>query len=447
VILLLPNNAYTSFFMPESLYFFCFYCVALAFVSFVAPTGRTLDALISGIALAVLSLVKPHGLTILLACSLTLLYGLLAWRGERRRVALGGALMLLSFVVARGLLGSLAAPAAEGSLFERTFGLYANLLSNTMQFAPDADAVRRLGLATFNNVGSLLLLFGLPIVASAIWLARPRSENVPLPERLLDRIHVFVWILLICLVYGTIKFTAYIAGADASQGPGRIHERYYDFTFGLLLIAASASLRAIPWQIRRVRITCLAVVLVVSVLAVWYATSGFLTLRATWTDHPLLYAVRTVQFREIAWLPFVLVLAVVLVPLGPRLAGRVGALAFLLIGTFGFSAIWSEQAGSQIFWDADRDALALKVFYGPQELTRGLVVGENLGYLYRTSFYARSNFHVWNIPQHSVVDVAQLAPGAHWILVYGDYQVLGNWRQIDLPGPAILYQAGDDAVR
>jgi len=447
VVLLLPNNAYTSFFMPESLYFFCFYCVAFGFVSFIAPGGRAVYAVISGIALAVLSLVKPHGLTILLACSLTLLYGLFAWRGERRRLATSGALMLLSFVAARGLLGSLGAPAVEGSLFERTFGLYASLLSNTMQFAADAGAIRRFGEAAFNNVGSLAPLFGVPLVASVVWLLRPRPANVPPSEQLLDRLHVFVWILLVCLVYGTIKFTAYIAGADASQDPARIHERYYDFIFGLLLIAATASLRAIPWQSRRVRVASFAVVLMVGALAAWYATTGFVALRATWTDHPILYALRSVQFNDIAWLPFVLLLGLVLMPLRPMLAGSVYASGFLLIGAFGFSAIWREQAGSQTLWDADQSALALKAFYRPDQLTSGLVVGEDLGYLYRTSFYARSNFHVWSLRQHSVVDVAQLAPGAHWILAYGDYEVLGNWRRIDLPGPAILYQAGDDAAR
>src|SRR5581483_4271138 len=162
-MLLMPNSSYTSFFMPESSYFLGFYFVVWAFVAFIEPHGRLRHAAAAGFALAALSLIKPHGLTILAACAVTVLVGIACWRGERRRLGLGFGVLLATFVLARAVLGISAAPDTGETWFDRTFGLYAGFLTHTAQLSLDAQALARLRTAATNNLGSFFMIFAAPL--------------------------------------------------------------------------------------------------------------------------------------------------------------------------------------------------------------------------------------------------------------------------------------------
>ena len=442
LVLLMPNSVYTSFFMPESCYFLGFYICVWAFQRFLAPAGGMREAGLAGAALAALSLIKPHGLTILAACNLTLLIAACAWRGERRRVLAGWGVLLIAFVLARAVLGISDAPSAEGSWLQRTFGMYAGYITNTAHVSLDAQAMARLLLAAGNNVGSVLLLFGAPMLLSAAWLLRGVRRDAADTE--LARLQLFAFVALACLLIGTIKFTAYIAGSDPSQAPDRIHERYYDFVFGLLLLCGFASaqrlVRGVSVRTAWLWICALPVV----AGAGWYAWQGLPALRPTWVDHATLLGVWNWQALGVFFVAALGVLAALLVPFAPRAAWRAYAvfLAFVVVG--GCAAIVERSGQSRTLNDADRAALALKALYGPRELEHGLIVSsqDNVAPLFNVLFALRNNATVRFVPQGSALDPLALAPDAQWALLYGNYAITGSgWDEgLQLPEHARLYR-------
>jgi phosphoglycerol transferase len=440
-ILLMPNSAYTSFFMPESFYFPVFYCVTWAFVVFLDSQGRNVHAALAGFALAVLSLIKPHGLTILLACNLTLLVAVCAWRGERRRIAQGWGVLLLVFVVARGVLGISAAPSVDEPWTQRIFGgMYASMLSNTLHFAWDAQALDRLRLATIDNLGSLLLLFAPVLVVSIGWMTRRRSGAAIAQDTTLDRLHLFTFVALGCLLFGTIKFTAAIAGVDTNQTPDLIHQRYYDFIFGLLLLGAAASLQAMPprgWQLRK---QLLLWWLPFIGIVFWYLTHELTELHPSWVHHPTLVGLWAWRANGIMYVAWVLAVSLAIVPIAPRFALRVYTVCLALACAGGFFLIWHYGARSQTPDEADRASLAVKSLYDPVRLEHGLVVSESLWPLFRTTFHLRNNATVQSLPEGSMLDAARTA-GAEWILTYGHYELPDEWKpRSQVSSEATLYE-------
>ena len=197
--------------------------------------------------------------------------------------------------------------------------------------------------------------------------------------------------------------------------------------FGLLLIGAWAGVRTLAWGTRRARISAFLALIPVAGTTIWYLTGEFHDLWPAWVDHPTLFAVWNLQDYGIAFLGLALLLAALLVPLWSRLATRGYGLLLVILAGSGYQSIWGEAAGSQTLWEPDRAALALKVLYTPAELEHGLVVGDKLAPLFRTSFYLRNNAAVKRLREHSVVDVPHLAYDAKWVLTYGEYRLNGGW--------------------
>jgi phosphoglycerol transferase len=438
IVLLLPTNVYTGFFMPESFYFLAFYVVAWAFLAFIAPHGRLRYAVFAGVSLAGLSLIKPHGLTILLACNLTLLVGLCVWRRERRRVLSGWALLLLAFGVGRAILGISDAPLAEGTWLQRSFGLYANFITHTLQVTLDAPLLERLRLAATNNVGATLLLFGAPLAASACWLLRRRVPQEAPDATGLGRSHLFTGITLLCLLIGTIKFTAYIAGADPSQDPARLHERYYDFSFGLLLLCGYASLRALPGDASSRRVGAWLSAGLIFAAALWYTLQVLPTLQASWIDHATLLGAWAWQFHGVFFIALLGVVAALLVPFAPRIALRGYAMFLAFVALGGFAAVVEQGSVSRRLNEFDRAAMTLKALYGPRELEHGLVISsaDNMAPLFHVSFALRNNVTMRLLPPESPIEPAALAPDAQWILAYGQHAIDGDGWDAGLPLPA-----------
>jgi hypothetical protein len=410
--------------MPESLYFPVFYCVAWAFVVFLDPQGRSVHAALAGFALAVLSLIKPHGLTILLACNLTLLVAVCAWRDERRRIALGWGVLLLVFVVSRAVLGISAAPASDGPWLQRMIGQYASTLAGVLQMSAGRQALDYLQLAAINNLGSLLLLFGPALVISLGWLLRRRARDESIEAKRLDRLHLFTLIAVVCLLVGTIKFTAMVAPVEGGE---RIHQRYYDFTFGLLLLGAWSSLQAMRSNGYELRRYILIAALPIALVAAWYLTHEFRSLQPETVHHPTLAGLWTWRMGNFKFLAWALFLSLVLMPFRPRAAWQFYVVCFALICGGGFVQVWHRGMKSQVPEPADRAATALKSLFDPLRLQRGLLVADSGTPLYRSAFYLRNNAFVRVVPQGSTLDVDKNVPGAEWVLAFGHYGLPQDW--------------------
>ena len=441
VILLLPNNAYTAFFMPESFYFFAFYLVVWAFITFLGRDGHNWHAAATGFFLAVLSLIKPHGLVIVLTCSLTLLVTLCTSRAERRRIALGWCVLITVFALSRFVLGISAAPSNDTPWFDQMFGLYASLMKNMLDFTYDPQIIARLKVATINNLGTLLLLFGPAILAIGCWLTRPRRKVEQDEDVTLDRLNLFALITLICLLIGTIKFTASIAGLDPTQDPNRLHERYYNFIFGLLLICGWVNVRAMSQQAHSNVARSSILLVPIGGIALWYMANVFGDTPASSVDHPVFFTVWTVQNWGIGFLALLLLSSLLLFPFRMVLASRIYAICILLICGIGFQAVWSEQADSQTLQATDRAILTLKSLYTPAQLKHGAIVGDSNAPLFRAAFYLRNNAVIRTLASGSVIDTTQLAADTQWLLIFGRYRIAESWgSKLELTDQATLYR-------
>ena len=232
--LLAPLNLYTTYFMPESMYFFGF-----AVLSWVALSGMDWPwrrhALACGAVLGLMTLVKVHALFLLPATCLFLVYA------ARERAAGGpwlargltGALLAAALALAiKFLFGYLAAGEAGLSLFGSFYGAGATNSSRGALLA-------RLMPAWISGRGHLLalsVLLALPLAALAHALLRRATWRPGTPS---GPLAVFTLLAFGSALGLAVVYTASIA----DQGVGevlRLHSRYYSFAFPLLLTVALA---------------------------------------------------------------------------------------------------------------------------------------------------------------------------------------------------------------
>ena len=233
--LLAPTNIYTAYFMPEASYYFGF-----AALSWVALTPRawslTRRALLLGVVLGLMSLVKVHALFLIPAASLFLGAG--AWIGGDRRLRTALLAAAIAPLVALGIkfgLGYLIAGEPALSLFG---SFYANAAAGTRPRSP----LELLAPAFINGRGHLMALTVLMSLPLALLLhaivsrtARQQAGSA------LNRLQLFAFLMLGSAAGMTIAYTASIAPLGPLEVV-RLHLRYYTFVFPLLLILVASTM-------------------------------------------------------------------------------------------------------------------------------------------------------------------------------------------------------------
>lgn len=245
---MLPMGSYTAFFMPEASYYFAF-CVLSWYV--LAPSLRDdrVHAAIAGVLLGLLSLIKVHAVFLLPALCLYLLF-LQALDATRPRSYLRsativllavGAMLATKFGISYLLVGK-----AGLSLFGPFYG-------STASAKP--DRLLLLAMLWKNGRGHLMaviLLYAVPlaILLQSLLAALARRS---LQDRTL-KLQVYTFLMLGSTAGLAVLYTASIATMGADEAL-RLHLRYYDFVFPLLLIGAAGACdpagatrqRVLPW--------------------------------------------------------------------------------------------------------------------------------------------------------------------------------------------------------
>lgn len=234
----LPIGSFTAYFMPESIYYFGF-CVLSWFVLTQDGNDRRIHAIISGVILGLLSLVKVHALFLLPAMCGYLVY-LNASEGSRRS-SFGNAIVVAVIAAAAALLakfgvGYLLVGKAGLSLFGSFYSSTADVAKPTSM----ADLLKMLYISGRGHVMALVILFAVPLAVILHALAgMVISRRAGPPE---TRLHVFTFLMLGSALGMTVMYTASIAKLAPAEGL-RLHMRYYDFAFPLLLVVAAHALR------------------------------------------------------------------------------------------------------------------------------------------------------------------------------------------------------------
>lgn len=218
--ILSPINSYTSYFMPESMYYLSFWIMTWFLLSGNIG-GNSKNVVFFGVLLAIMALIKPHAILIMPAI---ILYLIITKFVEEHKINVNNIIILiLSFFTSKFLLGYLIAGRTGITIFGETYGEILNTSFSTKNYI---EIFKLFSINLFGNIESVLVLFALPtliIFTNSLDYIRHGKKN---------NLEVFTFLIFINLLIMTALFTV------TNDTVTRINMRYYDFIFPLLYIAA-----------------------------------------------------------------------------------------------------------------------------------------------------------------------------------------------------------------
>lgn len=429
-----PINSYTAYFMPESLFFLFFWIFTWLILS-ISIENEVWKWLSAGLFFGLTSLVKPHALFLLPSLAVFFVFqkqsdqntsGILS----RKRFKLY-AVFFASAIAAKFLISFILAGKA-GLTF---FGFYESQ-SPTGRHLNDYISISKLFLENIKgHLLGLSLLFSVPvaqILLSSTFSLQRRSDqgsSINAMNLTLYALSIFVFIIPIAALYtGSIAY-AY----PETQSNLRLHMRYYNFAFPLLLIVGASQ---IPWENIRSSLKRRAIIAVPVGTAILYAViTGLKPYTPTFIDSPELHGIianKTILYILSGLSLLALLLWVYSLQKGARLF-----LYFLMPLTVAFSGFYINQDLRQSSL-IPREFLAYDVgimtkqYLQSEELPKLHVVGSEILKLYGASFYLdNSSFEL--IPKDSKYDLLTLPTGKEWVLIFGNHSLSTNNDLFQLP--------------
>lgn len=415
--LMAPVNLFTAYFMPEAAYFFAFWvCSWLAMRFGAAPTPWRAVAV--GAALGAMGLIKVHALFLAPPLAAFIVYVAFASRGDLAQrhwlitaIVWAGAAMATAGAVRFGL-GYLMAgkPALSllGSLYGSQSGLRPALSAMVW---PTLQNLR-------GHILGLAILFGMPLAVLALHAVDSGARKAAQPRA--RELMVYTVLMLGALLAITAFFTATVAGGGPFETLERLHMRYYDFLFPLLLIMAGAELatpaQAGSWRRRLLVGLPLAAALVYGrmVLSTDFKPIVF--------DTPELWSLSADP------LVFTFFTVLALAALACWVTGRArGAHAFLFVLTpllvlaSAASLFVSVRSAARpdAYIEAGRFA---RGYLHPRELDSMTIVGSNHAKVFKTKFFLDNRAaNMLVLPEGEGFQLHQLGKYKDWVLVIGNH--------------------------
>jgi len=233
--ILSPISSFTIYFMPEIMYFLGF-CVLAWIVLNWTEAHPLAYGLATGAMLGVMSVVKVHALFLMPALLVYMVYlcrtdfrdqwlSRLLWMAPVSVAAMLGAKTLIGYAVAGD---------AGMTLFGTFYGNHATqtgALDKLLKVVP-------LALTSFKGHAlALVLMLAVPVAGIVLNLVSVEARQAaPAPLR---RLQVFALLVLGAAMGLTVMFTASLIESVGPQELLRLHTRYYDFVFPLLIMAAA----------------------------------------------------------------------------------------------------------------------------------------------------------------------------------------------------------------
>jgi len=414
--LLAPINAHTAYFMPETMYFtgFCLFAWVALSLRGLHPVAY---GLAGGAVLGLMSLVKVHGLFLLPALLAFMLY--LGVAGERKpRWWLGTLAMMVAAVAAmvavRMALGYALAGPAGLSLFGNFYGGHVSQnsggLARLLALLPAAlDSLK-------GHVLALALLLAMPVATLLLHASDKGLRSAAGADR--RALQVFALLTLGAAMALTIMFTASLAAPGSPEG-FRLHLRYYDFVFPLLLIVAAAALKDTAVEAPLPKRVLLALPLAGLVLYAWSSLMPQYSVGITDTPELAALTREPGAFRALAWLS---VLVIAAWAWRARLGGKLFIFALLpLVLLVSGDNLNKMFRGSRMPNEWERAVQATVKHLG-KEQAAGLVVAGNGGNLLRALFHIDSpRAQILDLEPGAPLRLEELSPRNPLLLVVGPH--------------------------
>ncbi|UJB21364.1 MULTISPECIES: DUF7024 domain-containing protein [Lysobacter] len=272
-----PVNSFAAYFMPESMYYLLFWVLAVAVLRPYAASPLRYG-LTAGSILGLMCLVKLHAVFMAIGFGIFIAADAL-WPGQRER--LRPALIVLTtsaaaFLAVRFGLGYLLAGPGSLSLLGQYYQGQAqgNIGQQSLQVM-----AANLFTSARGHALALSLLFGPLLVPTLLLVLRTGGDEASARTR---SAALFALTTLASLAAMTVYFTA---SMGANENIGRLHLRYYDFCFPLLLLAPLAWRGLLPATAWRRR-AAWAIALVLAAITLYAGAHGLTSYSPAPGDSP-----------------------------------------------------------------------------------------------------------------------------------------------------------------
>lgn len=426
LVLLGPINNYTSYYMPEALYFFSFWLFTW-FVLQLDNSSDTAQWCFGGILLGLTSLIKPHALFFLPAIVAYILYVGKKPEGDwMLRAFWNSNIFVASGFSTKLLLGYILAGKAGVTIFGSFYTAVANSAASRLQryleiLVLSAGSVKAHALA-------ICLIYGMPIAfaINTVFKSVFSKEEIKSDQK----ISFYGLAVLINLVFVTGIFTGSLAFIDPNEGL-RLHMRYYNFALPLLLVVAASQL-SLDSTVNTLKSKAAAAA-VIGLLIMYAIYMHFDSYKLGFFDSPELrgFTYNPTVFYCLSGISF---LALALWVYTARLGAKIFVYFFMPL-TVTFSSFYVNQELRQLLGPNvyDKAGIFTKHYLSNEELSKLVIVGSEAGGLFRSLFYLDNpQASLETIPEGSVYDSSKLPAGKEWVLAFGD-QTLSNGAFFKLP--------------
>lgn len=436
---LAPLNLYTTYFMPETAYYFGF-CV-LSWVALARSGQPGLRwSLELGLVLGLLSLIKVHALFLVPPLILFMFYARWAAGGPWLAPALGSVIMTLAMAAAVkfGLGWLLAGPA----------GL--QLLGGFYQANADSAGARTLestlGPVLVSGLGHMMVLATLVPLPLAVLLyavlRKPAHAPAGSPAAAAGLLHVWTLLVFGATICVTILFTASLVNPGAPPDEGlRLHMRYYNFALPLLWLIAAATLVLPDAAPRPVLRWSIAGVIALFMLLALLKLPGY---SYNPVDGPDIFKLR--MDRWYGRLVVAIGLASLLAwALGKALAPRLFlylALPLLILAGLSSSHYFTAEHNHEIT-AADRAGAAVRATVPPAERKLLTVAGANPIEMIRAQFHIDDkDTELLMLEEDAPIAEDELPADRTWLLVMRNHPMPPQYKPVLATDEFALYRLG-----
>lgn len=411
-----PTSFFSAFYMPEPMYFFCFWLAVLIGITASKYEMKPYSqGAVVGLLIAILSLIKAHGIFILLG---TAFFLFLIFCTRRSRLI--DQLIILSMMIGVFLLIRIyTSYFFTGTL---TLNLMGKSYSSLAERGIDQKKLISLTVSSLkvlaNHSAVLLSLFTLPIAIILTTLFSKKGSDLKL-----WLINLFFISITFSLLIIVAYFTASVAGLSPYETLTRLHVRYYSFIFPFFAIATGWHLSdqnyALKTGSRKVAIP----MLLLTLLAI--SIAGHLDSQLLADAPEFLGIVGSYSFKRFAFINLIILVLWIF-------KRKIATLAFLLIvlpcmavvATTASIKVLKHNAKLDVYNEAG--IFTSTYLYGKTSSV-AIVTSEAPG-AYRTMFYLRNYLPVIELPQGSTVESHLVPKGHDWVLLLGNYKLSPDFK-------------------
>ena len=412
-----PINTYTAYFMPEGMFYFAFWSMSW-FILCRRQTKPLYYGATAGALLTLLVLVKVNALFLCPGIMAFMAYANYCENPSQwaRKSATELASFVAAFLVSRFTLGYIFAGTEGLHIFGSRYG----------SLAQQSSAPARLSLLTSEisvvlrgHVLGLALLFAVPVASLFVIIFRRRDRAGG--DQSLSNVAAYTLILTLLLLVVVAYFTASVVGESPYETLRRLHMRYYNFVFPLLLMVVAGQLTT---QVdRRNRYLVFASAAAMGALIVLAFQLLLRSYVPSLIDSPELHGATMTKFSFY----FIGVLGIASLLLwtfhqrrGAQFTLFLVLPATVLIGAVnGNSELRSYHMSAEV---EDKAGTFAHDELDPLERQRLVVVGSEVAGLYHALFYVDDpKATIMVIPRGAAFDPAAVPSDHDWVLLIGDH--------------------------